>query len=218
MKKTFFLVIILIALFSTSCSRENSRVQETSAEQASPPVLLSRALGPGIRFINKPVKFWVQGGVLEPHPSNSGCPSIPGTGKGCVEFETGTYGAINLSMFGGNPDNTCADTPQPDYVIVKVELTDKGAGEKGSFPLSNPAPPWLVDAFPTLDSSTGVVYEADWDPASANPASKSAVFVNLNNNEIAAGVKTSWYRVTVQDCSGGPVIVSDPSIPNHGNN
>lgn len=218
MKKTFFLVIILIALFSTACSRESSPVQESSSVQQSPPEWLSKALRPGIHFKNKPVKFWVQGGVLEPHPSNAGCPLIPNTGKGCVEFKTGIYGAINLSMFGGNPDNTCADTPQPDYVIVKVELTDTGSGEKGSFPLSNPAMQWLVDAFPTMDSSTGVVYEANWDPASTNPASKSAVFVNLNNNVIDDGVKTSWYRVTVQDCSGGPVIVSDPSIPNHGNN
>jgi hypothetical protein len=216
-KKTFFFVIILIALFSTSCSRERSRVQETSSVRPSPPVLLSKALGPGVHFKINPVKFWVQGGVLEPHPSNSGCPSIPGTGRGCVEFETGTYGVINLSMFGGNPDHTCADTPQPDYVIVKVELTDKGAGEKGSFPLTLPALTWLVDAFPTMDSSNGVVYEAD--PASTtSPPSKSADFVNLNNNVILDGIKTSWYRVTVRKCSDGTELVSDPSIPNHGNN
>lgn len=116
-------------------------------------------------------------------------------------------------MFGGNLDKTCADLSQNEYVIIKVELTADGAGDKGTFPPTNPAPQWLVDAFPTLDSSNAVVYEAD--PASAT---KRADFVNLNNNVIADGIKTSWYRVTVHKCGDSTTLTSDPSIPNHGNN
>jgi len=193
-------IIILLAVFCVSCY----------------PTLVAK-LGPKVKFKEHKVKYWVKnrGGVLklEPHPSNNGCPGIPGTGKGCVKFEVGTLGTINLSMFGGTADKNCADSPQPDYVITKVELTAQGTGDKGVFPLADPAPGWLTAAFPTIELPEGIVYEA-----SLSDASESAVVLNLNNNDPAKGVKTSWYRVTVQDCVGGAPIVSDPQVPNHGNN
>lgn len=194
-------VAILLAFFCVSCN----------------PLLVAD-LGPRIKFKDHEIKYWVKNGVLEPHPSNNGCPKLPGAGKGCVAFEEGTLGIINLTMAGGMQDKTCADSHKPDYVIVKVELTDNGTDDKGDFPLSSPPPAWIVAAFPTMDPDNGIVYEADPDPASSDPASESAMILNLNNNDVSAGVKTSWYRVTVQDCDGGPLLVSDPRIPNHGNN
>jgi len=209
-KKTIAMVII--AMLCAACAPYGVTPSSVFAKN-----------GPKNKFKEPEVKFRVHKvngvDVLDVHPSSvNHCPGVPGAGRGCVEFQTGTFGIVRLNMQGGNADKTCESTPQPaEYVIVEVKITDRGTGDKGVYPPSNPAPAWLLTAFPTLEAATGAVYQADAQLPSTDLASERAVFINLNNNDSGQGVKDLWYQVTVEDCNGGNQITSDPNVRNYGN-
>jgi hypothetical protein len=146
-------------------------------------------------------------GKLEPQNSHK---CAAGDKPGCVQFDKNTLGTITFRIQNGPKDTNCNTPPKPQWVITKVELTadelpPAGSG-KGDY--SKPIPAWLSDAFPQINSLTGVVYEA-----SLNFGTSSAVIVDLNNNE---GEKIIYYKVTATSCLGGNVLVTDPMVRNEG--
>jgi len=151
----------------------------------------------------------VNQGQLSLEPQNSHkCGA--GDKPGCVQFDQKTLGTITFRIQNGPKDTGCNTPPKPQWVITKVELTadelpPAGSG-KGDY--SKPIPAWLSDAFPQINSLTGVVYEA-----SLNFGTSSAVIVDLNNND---GEKIIYYKVTASSCQGGQTLTTDPMVRNEG--
>jgi hypothetical protein len=138
---------------------------------------------------------------------------------GCMLFGEDNVGTVKFYLDGSKfKTKSCKNS---NKVITKIELTTTGAGNKGVF---NDGLGWVQpdkwlkeNAFPSVDLTTGIAYEAtDLDQA------RSLVFLsNMNNHDASEGTKTFWYRVTVSDCDAdsdeGP-WVSDPRGDNEGTN
>lgn len=147
--------------------------------------------------------------TLEPQKSIK-CPQ--NAKKGCIQFDPSTLGPIKFSIQNGKKNETCDADPMPQWIITMVELTaveipDTGKGDY----TSRPIPDWLSNAFPQLNTQSGVVYQAD-----VSFATSSAVIIDLNNHNKAEGVKTLYYRVTARNCNGTKTLVTDPRIRNYG--
>lgn len=147
--------------------------------------------------------------TLEPQNSFK-CPQ--NAKKGCIQFEPSTLGAIKFTIQNGKKDETCNASPEPQWIITLIELTAveiPGTG-KGDY-TSRPIPDWLSNAFPQLNTQSGVVYQAD-----VSFATSSAVIIDLNNHNKAEGAKTLYYKVTATNCNGTETLVTDPSVTNYG--
>jgi hypothetical protein len=147
--------------------------------------------------------------TLEPQNSFK-CPQ--NAKKGCIQFDLSTLGPIKFTIQNGKKDETCSASPKPQWVITLIELTADeipGTG-KGDY-TSRPIPDWLSNAFPQLNTQSGVVYQAD-----VSFATSSAVIIDLNNHNNTDGVKTLYYKVTAKNCSDTKTLVTDPSITNYG--
>jgi len=150
-----------------------------------------------------------------------------GKHEGCLLFERDVLGRIEFYLPGSRHEvKNCLSAKN---VITKIEVSAnsvKGDPEasKGVFPGQLPSPLWLKEnAFPALDRSTGVVYEA----VSLDVARTQEWITNLNSHpnkvDEADETKSFWYRVTVTACAAskdGTHVkwVSDPRGDNEGRN
>lgn len=145
--------------------------------------------------------------TLKIHSSPKNCSNGQ---KGCIEFAQGKLGTITFQFAGAQKDRDCNTPQRAHWVITKVELSDRvgPSTDKGTF--GGPPPRWLVDAFPGVDETNGLLYES-----TRELASRSVTFIDLNNH---VGAKTIYYQVTASDCDSDPAktIRTDPSIANYG--
>jgi len=139
---------------------------------------------------------------------------------GCLHFDRGVRSLI--VFYFEEPQNHAKNCSSADnkYVITKIELTATGEVEapkkndrddEGNFRGPFPLPTWLKDAFPAIDLTTGIVYEA----ASLDVARAQVRVSNLNNHKEDL-TKSFWYRVTVKACDGKNTWVLDPRGDNQG--
>lgn len=149
-------------------------------------------------------------GQSELEPQNSSkCDSS--AKKGCIQFDQATLGPITFTIQNGKKNATCLTSPEPQWIITKVQLTAAELQSTGKGDFSQPIPDWLGSAFPQLNTLTGVVYEAD-----ASFATSSAVIIDLNNHPKNEGVKILYYKVTATNCDGTKTLVTDPTVRNKG--
>lgn len=162
----------------------------------------------------------VNGGTLEVVKSNK-C-NQGKEYKGCLRFKEDKAGLVRFYLPGSKYNfKKCKVNGGPSEVITKIELTATGIAkgadaDTGVFapPMNNPAQQWLKnEAFPSLDMTTGILYEATL----AN-AGTQAWMLNMNSNP-AGIVKSFWYKVTATKC-GDPATtwVTDPRGDNEGHN
>ncbi len=130
--------------------------------------------------------------------------------KGCIDFAKGKLGTITFQFKGVHTDRDCNTIPRAHWVITKVELSDTGDTNTDKGVFGGRQQPWLVDAFPGVDETNGLLYED-----TNKKASRSVTFIDLNNH---VGEKTIYYQVTASDCASDPpkTINIDPSVRNYG--
>ena len=149
---------------------------------------------------------------IEPISPDHGC-STDGKGKnGCVQFEKNEVGTIDLRLNPQYAGRTCQTNPPSDWVITRVELSPSGdpVTEKGDFPKS--PLPWMVDAFPGINTKNGTLY---FEP-DISKATQSVSIVDLNNHR-GGSVNTAYYQVTASSCGADPKTIQiDPAIRNKG--
>jgi hypothetical protein len=136
---------------------------------------------------------------------------------GCMLFGEDQFGTVKFYLKDSKfSTKSCKNSKK---VITKIELTTTGAGDKGVFNGEagwvQPAE-WLKEnAFPSVDLTSGIAYEAQ-----VPEQGRTLVFLsNMNDHDEDDGTKVFWYRVTVSECDGseGP-WVSDPRGENKGMN
>ena len=178
-----------------------------------------------VEEVINPVKLVPQdvGGNLKAAKDNQ-CKK--GKHEGCLLFDHDTLGYIVFHLPGSK--NKIKYCPDAEYVITKIEVTATAAGvgnndSKGDFTGPFPLTGWLVDnAFPAVNPTTGIIYEATWDVA------RSQEWVtNLNDHDNSKEdidvTNSFWYRITVTACAKNDegthtTWVSDPRGDNEGRN
>ena len=146
-------------------------------------------------------------------PNNSGCKQGAGHKKGCIAFEPGTYGVINLSVSNAGHDNkSCADGGV-QWVITLLQIADTGdidTGKSDDFgdPVSSATQAAL---YPFKDSTTGTVYEE-------SPSDGRTSVRILNRNDNAKGTTEDfWYYVEATKCRDHSIVAkTDPRMENKG--
>ncbi|MEJ8567830.1 hypothetical protein [Elongatibacter sediminis] len=136
-----------------------------------------------------------------------------GKKDGYVGFDIDEAGSIIFHIKGEDIGDVCAGSGDADWVITQIALSDSGveSTEKGdNFDSGQDA--WLQLAFPDVDLSDGIVFEADWDQASATVA-----IFDANAHE---GQKDVYYRVTATACEEvegkHATLSTDPMVRNRG--
>jgi hypothetical protein len=172
------------------------------------------------------VKFqaFANQGELRAQSVGNGC--LKGKGDendkmGCIRFSVDDFGLITFYLGNKDKPKTCDTNAQ--WVISKVELSDEGylVDDSGTAVVSNKGifdgdlPDWLAEAFPQVNKTTGVLYEAK----PAKDGVSRVVALNLNNNA-KTDPKDIWYQVTVAECKDDSdvVLISDPRFENEGSN
>jgi len=151
--------------------------------------------------------------VLEAVVTDSSKKCKQNDNKGCVQFDVDKVGMVKFYL--PNSKYKTKSCKNNNEVITKVELTTTGSGDKGTFVGHLPLPAWIKEnAFPSVDRSTGIAYQADLQQA------RTQVFLaNMNNHDASEGTKTFWYQVTVTDCDDeSKQWVTDPRGDNKGMN
>ena len=130
--------------------------------------------------------------------------------KGCIDFAKGKLGTITFRFKGVQKNRDCNTIPRAHWVITKVELSDTADTDMYKGVFGGHQQPWLVDAFPGVDETNGLLYES-----TNQLASRSVTFIDLNNHE---GEKTIYYQVTASNCDVVDIktINIDPSVTNYG--
>jgi len=191
--KILGLLIGLSSFFLVSCAQYQTFPIERNGNLENYVVELTAARGAG---------------KLKVHKSPKKCSN----GKeGCMEFSANTVGTVRFQFKGNQRDRDCTTSPKANWVITEIQLSGTGdpSTDKGTFP--DTPETWLIDAFPGINESNGVIYTS-----TADTASKSVTIINLNNNTLA-NPKDVYYQVTATSCLDRvPPIGIDPKIRNLG--
>jgi len=148
-------------------------------------------------------------------------PTCPPTSQnpGCVSFDVDEFGAMTFELLGqgaGTGPKKCSDGNSVKWVITKIDGTVTGNSTtfKGSG-WGSALSAWANEAFyPIKDSSSGVLYEQDYDKGSTE-----VTIINKNNHDPADGTKILYYRVTATECdTPNATKSSDPGVENKGTN
>ena len=172
---------------------------------------------PGYKFGTYPVKLIPdnKSDVLLVEVEDSSKKCNRDNHPGCMLFEEDHVGVVKFYLSGSKyKTKSCKNSKK---VITKIELTTMGTGDKGVF---NDGLGWVQpdkwlkeNAFPSVDLTTGIAYEAK----KLDQARSLVLLSNMNNHDASKGSRTFWYRVTVSACDGGEgPWVSDPRGDNKG--
>ncbi len=172
---------------------------------------------PGYKFGTYPVKLIPdnKSDVLLVEVEDSSKKCNRDNHPGCMLFEEDHVGVVKFYLGGSKyKTKSCKNSKK---VITKIELTTMGTGDKGVF---NDGLGWVQpdkwlkeNAFPSVDLTTGIAYEAK----KLDQARSLVLLSNMNNHDASKGSRTFWYRVTVSACDGGEgPWVSDPRGDNKG--
>ncbi len=158
--------------------------------------------------------------LMQPKPAKGELQikSIPqGYGKGgkkngYVGFGEGEFGTITFALKGEETGDQCAPDGSAEWVITKIAFSDDGdpATEKGNN-FGKEQDDWLVNAFPGVAKSDGVLYDEK-----AADGSSSVPVIDLNDHPKAEGVKIAYYQVIATECENGMTVETDPGITNRG--
>jgi hypothetical protein len=124
---------------------------------------------------------------------------------GYAKGESGmTFFGVKQKNLGGSCNKGTAD-----WVITRLRLSAEGntTTEKGSG-FGSPQPEWLLDAFPDVDLSNGVLFEAD--------KTQGVTFLPVYNANGQRGYKFIYYEVTLAKCEGELLLTTDPGWGNGG--
>jgi hypothetical protein len=191
--KTRSLVIGVSSLFLISCAQNEPLTIQRSGNLENYTVVLTANRGS--------TELKIRNG---PKRCNNGK-------EGCMDFNTNKLGTVNFRFYGRQRERDCNTRRKADWVITNVQLSELGdpATDKGDFP--NVPPQWLIDAFPDIDTTNGVIYASDY-----KQAERTVTFINLNNNDLA-DPKDIYYQVTATSCrDSSKTITIDPKIRNLG--
>jgi hypothetical protein len=183
-------------------------------------VLMAALPGCGIVFINSDtLKVSKNFGVwLEPKPAQNTIKiktKAQGWKKknkkdGYVGYAQGDSGVTFFGIDRRNLGGSC-EAGTADWVISQLRLSASGdeAEEKGTG-FGSGQPGWLKEAFPNVDLSNGVLYEAI--------ATKGITFLPVYNANAQEGFRFIYYEVTLTNCEDSSTLTTDPGWGNGGHN
>lgn len=167
----------------------------------------------GLGFIQYDIRLRPEDDGTIELPNNFRCKKGAGHKKGCIAFEPGTYGVLNISVSNAGHDNkSCADGGV-QWVITLLQIADTGNIDTGkSSDFGDPVSPATQAAlYPFKDSATGTVYQE-------LPSDGRTSVRILNRNDNATGTTEDfWYYVEATRCRDHSIIAkTDPRIENEG--
>jgi len=167
----------------------------------------------GSGFIQYDIRLRPQDDGTIELPNNSGCKKGAGQKKGCVAFEPGTYGVLNISVSNSGHDNkSCADGGV-QWVITLLQIADTGNLDTGKSPAMGQPVNTATQAslYPFEDPSTGTIFKE-------LPSEGRTSVRILNRNDNATGTTENfWYFVEATRCRDHSIIAkTDPRIENKG--
>lgn len=127
---------------------------------------------------------------------------------GYVGYAKGESGTTFFGIDEKNLGASC-ETGTADWVISRLRLSVNGneVEEKGSgFGSAQPA--WLKQAFPDVNLTNGVLYEAT--------STKGVTFLPVYNANAQEGPKFIYYEVTLTNCASNSTLTTDPGFGNGG--
>lgn len=188
-----FLVSIVMVAGCTKMSSTNTVLTVSGKTQYG---VVLQPTGSKLKVISKP-KGWNKAGKKD----------------GYVGFAKGESGIITFGIKNSEVGDSCpAYDGGASWVITKMELSGTGdsATEKGdNFGGDQTAQGWLQQAFPDVDLSDGVIFEA----ATLEEGRTSVSIIDANNQ---IGRTFAYYQVTATKCSDGTTVQIDPGVGNGG--